>query len=438
MVRAHLAPPTIPLSDLAALPLPGVRFAPATTPVLVALSGGPDSTALLLWLRTHGADVVAAHFDHALRPESADEAKEVRSFCSALGIPCLLERRAVPMPAGSRQAAARTLRLAFLERAADQAGAGAIAVAHTADDVVEGVLLHLLRGAALPGLRGMPPRRGRIVRPFWGVWRRDVETYLGAAGVTPLRDPSNQDLQHYARVRVRTRLLPELRSRVPGLDGRVWRVALRAVAWTEELERTARACGPALDRLAAATPAVRGEVYRQLHGELPALDRRQLEAVDRLVSHGVTGDGLDLPAGRLWRDRDRLVLEPIPPAPPALPRPRVHWCDGCGVGIGEGVHLAPGGTPPPVRTMHRRPGLRMRPAGGAGTRKLQDLLVDAGVPRRHRDALALLCDEVAEDRLLWVPGVARAEGLTVDARLPGWHVSLEAGPPIGGEGWRKG
>lgn len=400
--------------------------------MLVALSGGPDSTALLLWLRAHGAEVVAAHYDHALRPESAAEADQVRAFCAAVGLSCLIERRATPMPAGSRQAGARDLRLAFLDRAADRAGAVAVAVAHTADDVVEGVLLHLLRGSALPGLRGMPPRRGRIIRPFWGVWRRDVEAYLRAAGVTPLRDPSNQDLEHYARVRVRADLLPELRSRLPGLEARVWRVALRAVAWTDELEEAARECGPRLDRLAAATPAVRNEVYRQLHGRLPALDRRHLAAVDRLVLRGVTGDGLDLPAGRLWRDRDRLVLEPGPPTPAVLARPYVHWCEGCGAGIGEAVHLPPGGVPPKVRTMHRRPGLRMRPAGGQGTRKLQDLLVDAAVPRRHRDAVALLCEDVApgaEGRLLWVPGVARAEGITVASGLPGWHVSLDPGSP---------
>lgn len=417
------------------MPLPGVRYEPAAGPVLVALSGGPDSTALLLWLRTHGAEVVAAHYDHALRPESEAEAHEVQAFCSALGVPCRVERRAVPMPGGSRQAAARDLRLAFLDRSADRVGAVAVAVAHTADDVVEGVLLHLLRGSALPGLRGMPPRRDRIVRPFWGAWRRDVEAYLRAAGVTPLRDPSNRDVEHYARVRVRADLLPALRSRAPGLDGRVWRVALRAVAWTEELEEAARACGPRLDHLAASTPAVRNEVYRQLHGDLPALARRHLRAVDRLALTGATGDGLDLPAGRVWRDRDRLVLEPATPVPVVLPQPRVHWCEGCGAGIAEAVHLPGGDAPPQVQIVHRRPGLRMRPAGGRGTRKLQDLLVDAGVPRRHRDALPLLCEEVApgaEGRLLWVPGVARAEAITVAGERPGWHVSLEPGSPARG------
>ncbi|MBO0703265.1 MAG: tRNA lysidine(34) synthetase TilS, partial [Candidatus Dormibacteraeota bacterium] len=143
---------------------------------------------------------------------------------------------------------------------------------------------------------------------------------------------------------------------------------------------------------------------------------------------------------RLWRDRDRLVLEPAPQTPPPLPRPRVHWCDGCGAAIDEALHLPPAATPPEVRTVHRHPGLRMRPAGSRGSRKLQDLLVDAGIPRRLRDALPLLCEGGApgsEGRLLWVPGVARAEGLTVATRLPGWHVSLDAGPPIGGGGMPK-
>ena len=409
----------------------------------MALSGGPDSTALLLWLQGIGAKVIAAHYDHALRPESAAEAAQVMAFCMALGIPCMAERREAPMAAGSRQAAARALRLAFLERAADRTGAAAVAVGHTADDVVEGVVLHLLRGAALPGLRGMPPRNGRTLRPLWGVWHRDVEAYLRAAGVTPLRDPSNQDAEHYARVRVRLHVLPELRSHLPEVDHRVWRVAVRAVAWTERLEQEAGECGPRLEDLLAAVPAVRHEVYRQLHGGLPALNRRHLEAVDRLVLRGATGDGLDLPAGRLWRERDHLALEPVTPIPavlPMLPAPRVRWCEGCVAPIEEAVHLPGGGIPPRVRVRRRNPGLRLRPAGARGSRKLQDLLVDAGVPRRHRDALPLVFEADApgtDGRLLWVPGVVRAEGLTMPTGHPGWHVSLVESPLIGRPGNKK-
>ncbi|MGH7918586.1 MAG: tRNA lysidine(34) synthetase TilS [Candidatus Dormibacteraceae bacterium] len=416
------------------LPGAGVEALPEG-PLLVALSGGPDSTALLLWLWSRRLDLIAAHFDHALRPESAAESRTVRAFCDGIGVRCVVARRDSPMPgSGSRQAAARELRLAFLERAAEEAGAGGIAIAHTADDVVEGVLLHLLRGASLPGLRGMPSHRGRIVRPLRATWHADVEAYLRRLGVEPLRDPSNEDAEHYARARVRTRLLPALCALRPGLDRRLWRIADRAQAWTDRLEASARTCGPTLPALADAVVAVRFEVYRQVHGGMPALGRRHLEAIDRLVLQGRTGDGLDLPAGRLWRDRDALRLERRAPATgatgapgPRAPALRVRWCPGCAATLAEAVHLPDSGSAPALRLASRAPGMRLRPAGGRGTRKLQDLLVDADIPRRRRSTLPLLLgDRPAPSGrpLLWVPGVARDASLTIPSDRPGWHVTL--------------
>jgi len=107
--------------------------------VLVAVSGGHDSTALLVALREEGHSVVAAHYDHALQPESARAAEHVRALSGRLGVDVLIERRTRSMPRGSVQAGARGLRYEFLERARAQAGADVVAIAHTADDVVEGV-----------------------------------------------------------------------------------------------------------------------------------------------------------------------------------------------------------------------------------------------------------------------------------------------------------
>ncbi len=109
--------------------------------VLVAFSGGHDSTALLLALREQGHDIVAAHYDHALQEGSVLVADHVRRLCETLGVPLIVERRSVALAKGSVQAAARTLRYEFLERAAAQAGASKIALAHTADDVVEGAAM---------------------------------------------------------------------------------------------------------------------------------------------------------------------------------------------------------------------------------------------------------------------------------------------------------
>src|SRR5690349_9537916 len=112
--------------------------------VLVAFSGGPDSTALLLAMHEAERDVVAAHFDHALREGSGDVAAQVAALCERLGVPLITERRDQPLATGSLQAAARVLRYEFLERARVAARADWVATAHTADDVVEGSVLHLL------------------------------------------------------------------------------------------------------------------------------------------------------------------------------------------------------------------------------------------------------------------------------------------------------
>src|SRR5260221_2987367 len=136
--------------------------------MLVALSGGPDSTALLLLLRAAGVPVVAAHFDHALRSSSHQEAVQVARFCARLGVELVAARPSAPLAAGSVQAAARAHRYAFLEEARASARLATVALGHTADDLVEGALLHLLRGAGLAGVRGLPPRPGPLGRPLRG------------------------------------------------------------------------------------------------------------------------------------------------------------------------------------------------------------------------------------------------------------------------------
>ncbi|TME65908.1 MAG: tRNA lysidine(34) synthetase TilS, partial [Chloroflexi bacterium] len=144
--------------------------------VLVAVSGGPDSTALLLALREAGRDIVAAHYDHALRDGSDAVARQVAELCARIGVPLITER---------------------------------LALAHTADDVVEGSVLHLLRGCGLAGLRGMPERRGHFVRPMLGVWKSEVREFLRQRHVVPHEDPANLDTR-FARVRVRREILPAL------------------------------------------------------------------------------------------------------------------------------------------------------------------------------------------------------------------------------------
>src|SRR5438094_7012077 len=236
--------------------------------VLVAVSGGPDSTALLIALHEAGRDVVAAHYDHALRDGSDSVARDVGDLCAWLGVVVITERRAEPLGKGSLQAAARELRYAFLERARLTAGAGLVALAHTADDLVEGVVLHLLRGCGLAGMRGMPARRGAFVRPLLSVWRSDIIEFLALRGVEPLQDPANSN-DAYARVRVRRDILPALERDRPGIVKRFHRAAGRAAALQESLEGMAATslsgAGTTRSAVATAPAPVAAELMRQLY-----------------------------------------------------------------------------------------------------------------------------------------------------------------------------
>jgi tRNA(Ile)-lysidine synthase len=396
--------------------------------VLVALSGGPDSTALLLALHEEGRTVVAAHYDHALQPGSGHVAEHVRDLCRRLGVGLLVERRETPLPRGSVQSAARTLRYDFLERARFQAGADVVAIAHTADDVVEGVVLHMLRGCGLAGLRGMPARRGVFVRPMLSVWRKDVMSYLDRRGVQAIEDPANSNIA-YARVKVRREILPALERDRPGIVHRFHAAASRAAALQETVAATAGRTldgGSATRAAVAASPApVAVELMKQLYaragGAQPALSRAHLTAMLRLAEPGRGGRGLDLPGGL----RLRIVgetMQVVPRQRHQTPAPllEVFTCGGCGDVTAAHLRLDLD-----LHIGHRRPGLTMRPLGGRGTRKLQDIFTDARVPREDRDTWPLV---FAGDSLALVPGIAVSEQMVARPGEPSLHVTVSGIP----------
>jgi tRNA(Ile)-lysidine synthase len=391
---------------------------------LVAVSGGPDSTALLVALHEEAYVVVAAHYDHALQPDSGRAADHVRALCQRLGVEVLVERRESPMPRGSVQAGARALRYEYFERARAQVGASVVAIAHTADDVVEGVVLHLLRGSGLAGMRGMPARRGVFVRPLLSVWRSEVADYLARRGIEAWQDPANSN-PVYARVRVRRDILPALERDRPGIVRRFHRASIRAAALHESISGIAESALNAgvLTRavVAAAPEPVAAEMMRQLYaragGAQPSLSRAHLAAMLRLAQAGPGGRGVDLPRGL----RFRIVGETmrfVPPDAARRPAPRleISGCDGCG--DVTAAHLRPDLE---LRLGYRTPGLTMRPLMGRGTRKLQDIFVDARVPREDRDAWPLV---FAGDSLAMVPGIAVSAELASRAGEPSLHVTV--------------
>ncbi len=195
-------------------------------PVLVGVSGGPDSLCLLQVFYEAGIPVIAAHFNHQLRPEASAEADEVCDKAAHLNIPFVISTADVRQYSIdeklSLEEAARKLRYHFLFAQARQNNAQAVAVGHTADDQVETVLMHLVRGSGLNGLRGMGYRTTLptfdleipIIRPLLEVWREQVLSYCDAHNLSPRFDASN-DSTDFFRNRVRHELIPILETYNP-------------------------------------------------------------------------------------------------------------------------------------------------------------------------------------------------------------------------------
>jgi tRNA(Ile)-lysidine synthase len=170
----------------------------------LAVSGGPDSLALLLLARATLDDVEAATVDHGLRPEAASEARFVGDVCRKLGIRHSILTLPEP-PKGNKSAWARRRRYEVLEHWANQIGATTISTAHHADDQLETMLMRLNRGAGVGGMAGIRPWRGRIIRPLL-TWRKEeLEQIVREAGIAPVDDPSNHD-DRYDRARLRKEL----------------------------------------------------------------------------------------------------------------------------------------------------------------------------------------------------------------------------------------
>ncbi|MEW6718811.1 MAG: tRNA lysidine(34) synthetase TilS [Chloroflexota bacterium] len=204
--------------------------------VVVGVSGGPDSLMLLHVLHRLGYKLIVAHLDHMLRPESGEEAEVVRKIAEKMNLPFESGRERVAEVAADQglaiEEAARVSRYRFLFSLAEGHSAQAVAVGHIADDQVETVIMHLLRGAGLSGLKGMLPRLLLpswsdcipLVRPLLSVWRHEVLDYCERWHIQPVFDRSNLDTTFF-RNRIRHELLPELESYNPSIRERLWHTA---------------------------------------------------------------------------------------------------------------------------------------------------------------------------------------------------------------------
>lgn len=325
--------------------------------VLVACSGGADSVVLahaactLLGARR----VILGHVDHAVRAGSADDARFVAAYAVRLGATALASRLE---PGPDDEARLRELRYAALEVQRVEAGAQLILTAHTADDQAETVLLGIIRTAHPTALTGIPRVRGVIARPLLDAPRAAVRPYARAHGLSWREDPTNSE-PRWLRNRLRKELLPLIEARYR--SGFAQRLVGLAAAMDALIDGD-RAAG----RAPASSPS---------NSVAPPL------VVDPMLAD--------------------ITIERRPWTHQALPpdaRTAVFDAEALDRVVVRGI----------------RPGDRIRPMGLGGSKKLQDVLVDAKVPREARARVQVAADPSGE--VVWVPGLARAAAAPVTAR----------------------
>jgi tRNA(Ile)-lysidine synthase len=436
-------------------------------PVLAGVSGGPDSLALLDAMDRLGYRLIVAHFNHRLRAEAEVEAKAVQQEAEIRGLQFRLGEADVRSYADenmqSIEEAGRHLRYRFLFREAEASAAQAVVVAHTADDQVETVLMHLLRGAGLDGLKGMPiysapnPWSAEVplVRPLLDTWREEIEEYCRERGLKPFFDLSNRDPAFF-RSRIRTELIPTLETYSPSfrllLSRTIQLLGDDHGFISERLHSTWSSCliqegsgFVALDRecLLAQPVAIRRRLIRLAVSRLrPGLRDIGFELVERAITYSGSagpqqrkdlGSGLSLllEGGTVWLAAWEAEL-------PAVEWPQLPLSDGTcqeyilepdqklkfsheweldlleekdhAAAYRQALHnpdpfqawIDPGEHPGQVLVRCRKAGDRFSALGMDGrSLRLSDFMINVKMPRRARQAWPLVC---LADQIAWVPG----------------------------------
>lgn len=366
--------------------------------ILCAVSGGRDSVCLLHYLTTiaprYGFTVAAAHLNHRMRPEAQRDEDFVRGLCREWNVPFYTE--AVPVyETAARwglgvEETGRRLRYDFLLRTADAIGAAYIATAHHAQDQAETVLLNLLRGTGPEGLGGIPPVRGRIIRPLLQTGRAEIEDYLQKNGLPHVEDSTNQDT-HYARNRLRRELWPQLETVNPAVTRAIGRTAEIVRGENAYLDTLAAerlpAEGTAVETAAllAAPEPLRPRMVRLLLDRLPT-GKKDVGAVhmDAVLALAEGGGTLDLPGGARAVCRNgwlRLTVKETAPPEMVLAQGLNRWGD-------YDITLC-GGEEHRVTVRSWKGSDRM--AAERGSRSLKRLFADAGIPAELRDSLPVVC-----------------------------------------------
>jgi tRNA(Ile)-lysidine synthase len=418
--------------------------------IVVGVSGGPDSMALLSILnelrRPWDLELIALYCHHGLRPAADQEADFVRrraelwdcSFATArVDVRTYQKERKM-----SLQEAARSLRYEVFQSFLEKHRAQKLALAHTANDQAEEVLIGLIRGAGLGGLSGMPLQRAAYVRPLLATYRREILTYLEERNIPYLKDESNNDLR-FLRARIRHQLLPELRKFSPQILTQLNRTAGLLVKDESFLqEETGRIMARVLvpwesgvrfsrDALKAFHPAILSRLFQQsllqVKGDLRRIRSVHLLTLTNLI-HSSSRRGKSPLPGRVeasW-DEDWIYIRPAISSilsrlafSARIDRPGKVLIREIGAMIS--FDQVPVGPRTPRRTLDRRQvlvdwekiqwpvlvrslqsGDRFHPLGLKGSKKVTRFLMDRRVPRSQRDRIPIV---LSGGEIVWIAGL---------------------------------
>jgi tRNA(Ile)-lysidine synthase len=416
--------------------------------LLVAVSGGPDSVALLDLLAgiraEFGLELVVGHVDHGIHPESGVVADGVRALAGELGLPYVSQT--LSLGSGTTETRARAARYTALEKLRAGVNADWIVAAHHADDQAETVLMRVLGGSGPAGLAAMGARQGRVLRPLLPFRRAELARHVQHYGARLWDDPANHDTRHL-RSWIRHELLPSIEGRIPDVRERLGRVAessaLDRQGWDLLLDSW-----PELDvQMERGGVSVAVKALEALDSKLSlalimALGRRcgfqlgpkRALRVWEVVRGGDSGSWVPL-AGE-WRaerafDRLRIVAGNVDPTEPWVLSGdrgegvwggwRISWIRTSAPAVQERTARSAWFVPGELAVRPWRAGERMKPLGGAGRRLVVRCFQDARVPRSLRNGWPAL---EQEGSIVWIPGVCRsdqlvpapgAEALRVDA-----------------------
>ncbi|AMA74508.1 tRNA lysidine(34) synthetase TilS [Aneurinibacillus thermoaerophilus] len=425
--------------------------------IVVAISGGPDSAALLHALaqmrNQYNWRVVAAHLNHQFRGEEAEEdSRYVQRLCEQLSVPCFVEAADVPGMIAETglnpQEAARQVRYRFLRKVAERMGGAKLATAHHADDQLETILMRFVRGTGAEGLAGIPLRRVEqgieIIRPLLEVTREQIERYCVEHSLMPRQDRSNLS-DKYFRNRVRRHWIPLMKKENPHLTTAAAHLAEVLREENDYLQRESEGkLASIIEEQNVNTIVIRQKDFLRHHlalqrrmiklilsyllkSDVKEIGYAHIENIRQIIKEAHPSASLYLPGSlQVRREYQRVIFstsEEAPSIPPYIYSldipgqvyiPEVDRIIRCFYGnreaekrLAEGTYAVfdPAGVKGRLYVRQRRAGDRMTPQGMSGSKKVKDILIDMKIPRLARERIPLLTDG---EHILWIPGVKRS------------------------------